>query len=70
MELDAIEHLAAKYLEVGGTGRLDSCRAFTRFAEEEPEVANALWQDRIESLSQDDRRRFELLVDELRIATN
>jgi hypothetical protein len=70
MELDAIEHLAAKYLEVGGTGRLDSHRAFIRIAEAEPQAANALWQNRIDSLTDDDRRRFELLVEELRVATN
>jgi len=47
-QLDAIEHLAAKYLEVDGTGRLNSRSAFIRIAEEEPDVANALGLDRIE----------------------
>ncbi len=70
MDLDTIEHLAAKYLEVGGTGRLDSHRTFRRLAAEDSEAANVLWEENIQLLIGDDRRRFELLVEELRLATN
>lgn len=70
MEIEVIEHLAAKYLEVGGNGSLDSHRVFVRRADVENVEAHTLWSDRVEVLSDDDRRRFELLVEDLRIATN
>ncbi|MDQ0323309.1 hypothetical protein QO002_005515 [Pararhizobium capsulatum DSM 1112] len=66
MQIDTIEHLAAKYLEVG----LDGHQIFVRQLEDETEEATFLWQEEVEGLVGDDRREFELLVDELRLATN
>ncbi|WP_438748269.1 hypothetical protein [Pararhizobium sp. O133] len=70
MQIDVIEHLAAKYLEVGGQGRLDGHQIFVRQLDDETEEAAFLWKEEVEGLIGDDRRRFELLVDELRLAAN
>ena len=70
MVINDIELLAAKYLEIGGMGRLDDNRHFVRDLDRESPEAISFWNDPVVSLSAQDLRRFEFLVSELRLATN
>ena len=70
MLINDIEMLAAKYLEIGGTGRLDDNGHFVRDLSSESPEAISFWNDAVASLSAEDLRRFEFLVSELRLATN
>ena len=70
MLINDIELLAAKYLEIGGTGRLDDNGHFIRDLSFESPEAVTFWNDAVASLSAQDVRRFEFLVSELRLATN
>ena len=70
MLINDIELLAAKYLEVGGMGRLDDNGRFIRDLARECPEAMTLWDDHVQRLTPEEYRRFQFLVNELRFATN